>query len=746
MRSDGTTPGQARRGLSPGREFVLVSALYLLLTAVLTYPTVLRLGSHIPGYADAPRMVWDIWAFAEAITDPQLPLSTTDLLFHPLPNVRTLWEATPSLLLGVPLVLLLGPVATYGLLFLVSFVLSGSLTYLLARHLSANRVASFVAGVIFSFSAFHFAHGRDGHMHLFSMQWLPLCALALLRFWDGRSLPRALHLAIAMALIVASSPYYSLYFLAPLLACFLVYQTWKDRARLLERRFLSGLFLALAVSVASAFVVYGRLFFPDEGTTEALLSDARDTEMYSADLLAYLMPSPTHPVFGGLVAPTYANFTAGANTVEMTVYVGFVALLLAVWGLRARGKRVVAFWVLLALVGFVLSLGPVLHVNGHSVLPLPYALLTRLPVFWTVRCPSRASVALLLSVSVLASYGLSDLSERMRGYKKGKIAVSSAIVAAICFESLYALPFPTSSTAPPTFYRQLEADHERGARFELPTGRGNDSSTAWYMLYQTSHGEELANGYLARLPRSVFEFPRLILRGNLLAPPVRLLESDNWPAFEAALGDLLAYNDIRYVVAQRLAGPYAALYSDAQYREVRASLSRSLGKPLYEDDGLAAYEIVPREAQVCGSFGGKLELVDHKLVETTSCPDGESSCTYLVTFWRARVAVPERYRFYVHVVQQGSDKVRAGRYHRLGYQYSLGSRHFFYDTSWWAPGVVIADYTLLPSGNRYGTQFSGTADISVWLADSETGVPLDVQSDVYATDGRGRLLIGSYGP
>jgi|GEM_PF-3434678 len=746
MGTEGRAPGQARRGLSPARELVLVSALYLLLTAVLTYPTVLRLGSHIPGHRDAPRMVWDIWAFSRAITDPQLRLSTTELLFHPLPNVSTLWEATPSLLLGIPLVFLLGPVATYGLFFLVSFVLTGLLTYLLARHLSVNRMASFVAGVIFSFSAYHFAHGADGHLHLFSMQWLPLFVLSLLRFWDRPRFPRAWHLAISMALMVANSPYYTLYFLAPVLVCFVAYQMGKERARLLERRFLSGLFLALAVSVISAFVVYARLFFADEATAEALTGYGGETLRYSADLLAYLTPSPHHPVFGTLVAPLYANFTAPHNTVELTVYVGLVALLLAVWGLRTRGKSALSFWVLLALVGFILSLGPVLHINGRSVTALPYALLTRLPVFWTLRAPSRACVALQLAVSVLAGYGLSDLLGRMRGRESGKIAFGAAVVLAISFESLYALPYPTSSTELPAFYRQLEAGQEQGARFELPTGLGNNPSTAWYMLYQTYHGEELAHGYLARVPESVLDFPRLVLRGRLLSPSVSLLESDNWPAFEAALGDLLAYNDIRYVVVQQRAGPYARPYSYAEYGEVRASLSRSLGAPVYEDDGLAAYEIVPREAQVCGSFAGKLELVDHKLVETTSCPDGNSSCTFLVTFWRARVALPDKYDLHVHVIQQVGEKTHAGRDHRLGYQYSLRNRHLYYDTTWWAPGVVVADYTLLPSENRDGVLLSGMADISIWLADAETGVVLDVQSDLCAADGWGRLLIGSYSP
>jgi hypothetical protein len=744
MHVEGTTPGLARRRLSPGRELALVSVLYLLLTAVLTYPTVLRLGSHVPGGFDAPRMIWDIWAFARAATDPQVPMSTTDLIMYPLADAHTTWEATPSLLLGVPLELLLGPLVAYNLLFLLSFVLSGSLAFLLARHLSVNRVASFVAGAIFTFSAYHYVHAM--HTHLTSIQWLPLCVLALLRFWDRPSLHRTTHLAVAMVLVVVNSPYYALYFLAPFLVCFFGYYLCSGRTRLFERRFLAGFVLALAVTAGSALLTYPALFSGEQAVTEALRRDSRDTERYSADLMAYLVPSGAHPVFGPLVAPIYASFTAPSNPMEMTVYLGWATLLLAVWGARARGRTAVGFWVLLAVVGFILSLGPVLHVYGRSVIPLPYALLMRLPLFWTARAPSRISVVVILALAVLAGYGLNDVLDRMKNHRRSRMAVAMATLLFLCLESLYSFPYPSYAVSLPPFYQRLLTGSACETLFELPTGPGHDISTYWYMLYQTYHHRLLAHGLVARQRNSEMLFPYWVLRSRFLSPPMGGSSSDTWPAFEASFGDLLAFNRIACVVAQRQAGPSATSYSEEEYGQLKASLQRSLGDPFYEDDGLVAYEIQPRAAETRASFSGKLELVDHKLVETTSCPDGSSSCTFLVTFWRADEDLPGEYGFRLQLVRHNRKRVLAETAHSLGYQFTLGEEVACYNTSCWGPGVVIADYTLLPSTDTEGVRLSEQVDIKIRVTEPRSTVMLPAQSDYYTVDAQGRLLLESYRP
>jgi hypothetical protein len=227
---------------------------------------------------------------------------------------------------------------------------------------------------------------------------------------------------------------------------------------------------------------------------------------------------------------------------------------------------------------------------------------------------------------------------------------------------------------------------------------------------------------------------------------MRLPDTDTWPAFEAAFADLLAYNSIQYVVAQQQAGPSTLPYSEEQYREVRASLTRSLGEPLYEDDGLVAHEVSPHAAGVRASLGGWLQLVDHKLVRTTSCPGDTGECTFLVTFWQTNAPVEEKYWLILRVIPSDRKRAVASRSHVLGYQYALEDQVAVYDTQRWSPGVVITDYTLLPSTDSEGTLLDGPLDIRLFVANRKTEERLEAHSDYYGIDDKGRLLLDSYWP
>ena len=73
-------------------------------------------------------------------------------------------------------------------------------------------------------------------------------------------------------------------------------------------------------------------------------------------------------------------------------------------------------WLGVGLTFWVLALGPVLHINGQTMLlpgggeiPLPYALLNRLPFLDIMRSISRLDVMVMLSLAVLAAIGLDAL-------------------------------------------------------------------------------------------------------------------------------------------------------------------------------------------------------------------------------------------------------------------------------------------------------------------------------------------------
>ncbi|MBP9948163.1 MAG: hypothetical protein KBH14_17280, partial [Vicinamibacteria bacterium] len=79
-----------------GRGYVVVAALFLILTVVATWPLALHLDTHVPGDPNDPgdywAYYWDLWWVKEALLSQQSPLHTSllyrpdgaDLYFHSL--------------------------------------------------------------------------------------------------------------------------------------------------------------------------------------------------------------------------------------------------------------------------------------------------------------------------------------------------------------------------------------------------------------------------------------------------------------------------------------------------------------------------------------------------------------------------------------------------------------------------------------------------------------------------------------
>jgi hypothetical protein len=106
----------------------------------------------------------------------------------------------------------------------------------------------------------------------------------------------------------------------------------------------------------------------------------------------------------------------------------------------------------------------------------------------------------------------------------------------------------------------------------------------------------------------------------------------------------------------------------------------------------------------------------------------------------------EKYGLWVQLIRHNRSRVLAATSHNLGYQFGHGNERAYYNTTWWAPGVVVTDYTLLPSTDSEGLPLFGPIDIKIRVTDPKTRLALDAQSDQYAIDERGRLLIENYRP
>ena len=148
-------------------------------------------------------------------------------------------------------------------------------------------------------------------------------------------------------------------------------------------------------------------------------------------------------------------------------------------------------WGVIAIVFFLLSLGPELRVAGKATgFALPYALLHRVVPFLDMSgVPVRMDVMVELSATVLVAHACRILAARW----------IPLVASAIVIERL-ALPYPTTPIAVDPFYRDLGRDAERYGVLDL-TAHAPAS-----MFLATVHGKNIVGGMVARVPASAQRF------------------------------------------------------------------------------------------------------------------------------------------------------------------------------------------------------------------------------------------------
>jgi hypothetical protein len=618
--ADSTLTSRLHQAWRWGRHHHWVVALagYALMTLVVTFPLVLHLGDSIAGpylYGDSFWYTWYPYAFRTSLAAGQDP-STTHLLYALLPHIQLFAVSYVNGGVGAFLLSFMTPLVVFNILMLLNFALSGLTTYLLVNEFVPNRWAAFIAGGMYTFSTYHFWRVISG-LSLTSMQYMPLAAWRVFAFYRRPTWRNAIFMGLSIALMPLSDLYLSAYFLPVFVPLFLVGIFVANRAwfRVRQNVIRGAVGLLITVTVAFPFLVSSLRVTPD--IQASIAQKASSTEHFSANLIAFFLPSAKSPLFGGLTAPAYANLPAGISE-ETANYVGWVVLTLAIFGfvvIRPR-LRAMRFWLVFGVAEFLLSLGPTLTVERHLVIPLPFfRLLYGLPVLSNYRAPNRFAPAIQLAACVLAAYGLAALFARARAYLDAHrdaptrlryAAVPALGVVVICAslaESIpFSFPYPFTYAPIPPVFQQMADDPVPGLVLTLPVyPKGQD------MFYQTITHRGLVTGYPIRttypmirtfenIPGvSLFDWPDTVQANDPAADDQGELH-DVFPLRETMLQGLQA-NGIRYVVLRAdTTGPTGRAFP-AILPWMRPYLERALGNPFY---GSSAYGLwvwrIPRAA------------------------------------------------------------------------------------------------------------------------------------------------------
>ena len=564
--------------------------------------------THVPGDGgDDPALVWNLWWVRHSLLQAHNPFAC-DYLFHPIGINLAFYTLTVlNGCLSLPLQALVGLIPTNNLILLSSYVIGGYGAFLLARQELGNRKsaksAAWFAGMVYAFAAPKLFYAALGQFNIASSQWVPFAAMYMLRMSRNGCWRDVLLAALFTALQTWAEMTYAsflLVFLALLMAWRLgeiLWQPLNRKSRRVASLLLNGALLTLALLALIAPILANMM--PDmltEGDFSVVGGGFAD--VFSADLAGFLAPTILHPFLGGVVRRFFAftNFDKGQHP-----YFGLSAWLLAAIGLARAKWRGRGFWFLAIVTFLLLSLGPVLRINGTPLrVPMPFQVLQDLPFFKANRYPSRYAVMLALALSVLAAQGLQQVFRKWPSAQRALILLAAAV---FLFENL-SLPLPLSDMRVPAIYEHIRETTGDFAVLEVPIAWRNgfritgttDVVIMFSQYYQTYHGKRLLGGNTSRNPELKFQyFTEMPVIGTMVALEAgKEVPATTWGADRLQAGAVLGALGVRYVVT------HSPPVSEALLKYVETILPTTL---VAEQNGIRLYAV---ESQ--GLADGELNL------------------------------------------------------------------------------------------------------------------------------------------
>ena len=529
------------------RELLAATGIFVLASLVFTFPLATALGRA--NRLDSPDALLNgfivSWNLEQLRNDP-LHLFDANIFFPEKGALAYSENLLTASLIAAPVALVSdNPILLVNVALLAGFVFSALATFALAFELTHDRLAAYLAGILFAFAPYRFAHLP--HLQLQLAFGIPL-SFVFLRFIVAgtRRVYATFGFALTAFLTFGSSVYYTVYVASavPIVALTELYWVPKEKRRSAFGRLLVGGVLATLVVTPLVLPYLDKL---QSGRVRSLQAATE----FSAGLPEYLSS------FSWLHA-----FLPKANE---PLFPGFIAIALAATALltAARERERKWCWVAVGLLGVALSLGPSLGLFTFLYnVATPYRAL---------RVPSRAGVLFLLAVALLAAIGLTRLTQMKRPGLRWTLVLVAALE---CF----AAPLGLRMDAPsyPAIYRHVETLPEPGAMVELPLPPPERFQDNAIFVYRSIfHRRQIVNGYSGFAPPSYGLAYRQLMRRDFLRG-LRAMESQG----------------VRYVLA------HEARLGPRMKRQVRKAQDSGLLGLVAEESSDRLYAITVREGSL----------------------------------------------------------------------------------------------------------------------------------------------------
>ncbi len=561
-------------------KHIAILLLYTFLAILATYPLVFNFTTHAPGdITDAPALTWNLWWIKFSTFDQFTNPLFTNYIFYPVgvdlvAYTLTLWNG----FIAIPFVCVSNYVAANNLIVLLELTLAAYGMYLLAydrlhrAHLDTR--AAIFAGFVYGLGSYHLNYIALGQPNIAGNHWLAFYFFFLIRALESRHPAR--HGALA-GIFFALSAWTELTYAAFLGLLTLVY--WLVRARQIQpRAFLSHAFALGAIALIAMMPILVDMAREYQRYGDYWTVGLARTQIFSADLFGFVLPSSLNPVFGFLTR------NLAFQSINWT-FAGFVPLALGVFSFaRFRAARV---WGYIALVFAILMLGPFLQAAGNITdLPLPFNLFSAIPLLKSNRYPFRLNSIFMLALALLASYALAEILSRPRW------KAATAAMLAFAFVEQLTVPMPLTDLRVPDIFKTIRADAGDFAVLDLPLGWRNSARIQGAVDYrahfwQSVHQKRLLDGNTSRNPRFKFQYflEAPVINSIIALENGREVDYARRAQDRALARDVLRFFDIRYINAFR---------SKTDPRILDYILEVFPATEIYRDEERTVYRVTPQ--------------------------------------------------------------------------------------------------------------------------------------------------------
>jgi hypothetical protein len=364
-------------------------------------------------------------------------------------------------ILSAPLTLFISPVASFNFLAWLALVLSASSMYYVVLKLMGNRLAAFVAGILYGFSPYMV--GQD-QAHIM-LSFVPIPPLIIYSVWkllnnQGRqTIKLGIILAIEVIVQFLISPeVLAITFILITIGIFILTIT---HMKLVNKKRLSYIAKGAGITVIISIIFLSYpIWYMSSGSEHFSGTNFPVNNSYRSDVIGLVVPT-LNEHFVPSKFHKYASQTALGDYQEIGDYIGpFLLLIMLISVIRWRRNLWLSFTAILALCSWILSMGPHLIYNGHvSSIPLPFDILSKLTFIQDI-LPSRFSLVEWLSISLFIALCIVELGKEYQNLIRNhtRIWISRSIFIVLGVGAVISLipnfPYESTPINIPTLFRK----------------------------------------------------------------------------------------------------------------------------------------------------------------------------------------------------------------------------------------------------------------------------------------------------